>query len=38
MEIEMYNKIEKHIIYIQIYNKFIRKHINMNNFPLRLSC
>ena len=27
VKIEMYNKIEKHIIYIKIYNKYIIKHI-----------
>ena len=27
MEIEIYNKIKKHIMYIQIYNKYVRKHI-----------
>ena len=27
VKIEMYNKIEKHIIYTKIYNEYIIKHI-----------
>ena len=27
MKIETYNKIKKHIMYIQIYNKYIIEHI-----------